>query len=140
MLINNILKDEEYIVKGKLMNKSTGKPFTVGGKELTAEKSFKAEDTKTVITTEFTFSTKGIDKIDLVVFEELYLVTEINGKKTEVLVADHSDLNDKNQTVNIITVPKTGDSVPVLPIAGAGAASLIGIAVILNKKRKKKEQ
>jgi len=140
VLINNILKDEEYIVKGKLMNKSTGKPFTVGGKELTAEKSFKAEDTKTVITTEFTFSTKGIDKIDLVVFEELYVVREINGKKTEVLVADHADLNDKNQTVNIITVPKTGDTSPVLPIAGVCMAALLGIGVVMYKKKKRREE
>ena len=140
VLINNILKDEEYIVKGKLMNKSTGKPFTVGGKELTAEKSFKAEDTKTVITTEFTFSTKGIDKIDLVVFEELYVVREINGKKTEVLVADHADLNDKNQTVNIITVPKTGDTSPVLPIAGICMAALLGIGVVMYKKKKRREE
>ena len=140
VLINNILKDEEYIVKGKLMNKSTGKPFTVGGKELTAEKSFKAEDSKTVITTEFTFSTKGIDKIDLVVFEELYVVREINGKKTEVLVSNHADLNDKNQTVNIITVPKTGDTSPVLPIAGVCMAALLGIGVVMYKKKKRREE
>ena len=138
--ISNIIKGEEFIVKGKLMNKSTGKPFTVGGKELTAEKSFTAEDTNALITTEFTFSTKGIDKIDLVVFEELYVVREINGVKTEVLVGDHSDLADKNQTVSIITVPKTGDTSPVLPIAGVCMAALLGIGVVMYKKKKRREE
>ena len=137
--VTNILAGEEYIVKGRLMDRSTGKPFMIDGKELTAEKSFKAEVEKMTVTTEFAFSTKGIDKISLVVYEELYVVREINGERKEVKVASHCNLADEKQTVNLITVPKTGDSVPLIPIAGTGAGALIGMGIVIGKKKKRKE-
>ena len=112
--------------------------FMIDGKELTAEKSFNAEEEKMTVTTEFAFSTKGIDKISLVVYEELYVVREINGERKEVKVASHCNLADEKQTVNLITVPKTGDSVPLLPIAGTGAGALIGMGIVIGKKKKRK--
>ncbi len=122
------------------MNKSNGKVFTVSGKEIRQETSFTATDTNMTVTMEFGFSTKGIDKIDLVVFEELYIVREIDGKKVEIKVGSHADINDKNQTVSIITVPKTGDSSPVLPIAAAGMIALAGAAAIIFYKKKKRTE
>lgn len=139
--ITNILPNEKYVVKGVLMNKRTNKPFTVGGKELRQEKTFTADDEKALITVEFNFSTKGIDKIDLVVFEELYVIREIDGKTVEVKVGEHADLTDKNQTVSIITVPNTGDTSPVLPIAGAGMVAMAGaVAIMFYKKKKRTEK
>jgi hypothetical protein len=133
--VTNILPEEEYIVKGVLINKSTGKPFTVKGKEIREEKTFTADGDEALIEMEFGFDTAGIDNIDLVVYEELYVIREIDGKKTEVKVGEHADINDKNQTVSIITVPKTGDGIPVIPIAAAGLLALTGIILILRKKK-----
>ena len=50
------------------------------------------------------------------------------------------DLNNKNQTVTVYTVPKTGDTNPVLPIAGAGMVALAGAAAIIFYKKKKKNE
>ena len=96
------------------MDKSTGKTFIVNGKEFTAETEF----------------------IAVVVFEELYVVRDIDGKKTEILVGSHRDINDKNQTVSIYTVPKTGDRIPIIPIAGVCMVSIIGIFLIIRRKIK----
>ncbi len=136
---DNVIAGETYRVKGCLMDKATGKLFTVNGKVFTSEKEFVAKNTSETITVEYTFDSKNVGNFDVVVFEELYVVRDINGKKTEVLVGYEKDIANKNQTVSVYTVPQTGDSIPVLPVAGTGAVALIGMATIVNKKRKKRE-
>ena len=136
---DNVIAGETYRVKGCLMDKATGKLFTVNGKVFTSEKEFVAKNTSETITVEYTFDSKNVGNFDVVVFEELYVVRNINGKKTEVLVGSEKDIANKNQTVSVYTVPQTGDSIPVLPVAGTGAVALIGMAAIVNKKRKKRE-
>ena len=136
---DNVIAGETYRVKGCLMDKATGKLFTVNGKVFNSEKEFVAKNTSETITVEYTFDSKNVGNFDVVVFEELYVVRDINGKKTEVLVGSEKDIANKNQTVSVYTVPQTGDSIPVLPVAGIGAVALIGMAAIVNKKRKKRE-
>lgn len=140
----NLIAGKTYTVTGTLMDKEKEKPVTdADGKPVTdtvtftAEKSFKAAGDKETVTTELSFSTKGMEKLDLVVFEELYVVREINGERKEIKVADHSDLSDKKQTVNLITVPKTGDGMPVIPVAGVGICALIGMGTVIRKKKRK---
>ena len=133
---SNVIAGETYRIKGILMDKSTGKLFIVNGKEFTAETEFIAKDTSGTVTLEYAFDTKNIGSFDVVVFEELYVVRDIDGKKTEILVGSHRDINDKNQTVSIYTVPKTGDRIPIIPIAGVCMVSIIGICLIIRKKKK----
>ena len=133
---SNVIAGETYRIKGILMDKSTGKPFIVNGKEFTAETEFIAKDTSGTVTLEYAFDTKNIGSFDVVAFEELYVVRDIDGKKTEILVGSHRDINDKNQTVSIYTVPKTGDRIPIIPIAGVCMVSIIGICLIIRKKKK----
>ena len=88
----NLIPDKEYTLKGVLMVKSTGKPLTVGGKEVTAEKIFSPEKADGKVKVTFRFDATGLENEDLVVFEELYTGTS--------LIGDHKDLSDRWQTVS----------------------------------------
>ena len=133
---SNVRIGDRFKVKGYLVNKSTGDKFLVNGKTVEAEKEFIAETKDGTIDMQFSFNTAGIDKLDLVVFEELILIKDVEGESIEIMVASHADINDINQTVSIITVPKTGDGLPLLPIAATGIIALFGAAVILIRKKK----
>ena len=137
---SNVRIGDRFKVKGYLVNKSTGDKFLVNGKPVEEEKEFTAETTYGTIDMQFSFNTAGIDKLDLVVFEELILIKDVEGESIEIMVASHADINDINQTVSIITVPKTGDGLPLLPIAATGIIALFGAAVILIRKKKSSEK
>lgn len=88
---SGLIVGQEYTVKGVLMDKATGKEFLVEGKPVTAEKTFKAKKPEGSIELEFTFDSSALKGNAVVVFEHLYC------QETEVAV--HTDINDKNQTV-----------------------------------------
>lgn len=54
------------------------------------------------------FDATALNGHDLVVYEELYKQSSIDGKSTDILVAQHKDLNDKDQTVTVTSTPKGG--------------------------------
>lgn len=92
----NLLPGKEYTVKGSVMVKGTGKPLGQEGSEVTAVFTPAEANGTTKIT--FTIDARELKNQQLVVFEELYIGTEINPDK---LVGDHKDINDKAQTVAI---------------------------------------
>lgn len=51
----HLVPGKEYTVKGILMDKATGKPFLVDGKEITSEVTFTAEKANSEVTVSFTF-------------------------------------------------------------------------------------
>ena len=127
---------ESYIVEGILMDKSTGKPLLVNGKELKANKTFVPEETDGFVELSFTFDVSGLQGREIVVFEKLYL--EASG----TLVAGHEDINDKNQTVKVTDehYPKTGDHAPlVLLFIICGCSLLAGCLIFLHKRHELKE-
>ncbi len=86
--------DSEYILRAVLIDKGTGEPFLVNGKQITAEKRFTAAGEKGSVDVYLTFDASCISaKTELVVFESLYF----HGSK----IAEHSDINDKGQTVTV---------------------------------------
>ena len=89
----NLIRGKEYTVKGKLMNQSTGKALLdKNGKEITAEKTFTAEQANGTVDMTFTFDSFHLGYgVKTVVFEDLY--------EKGVKVATHADINDKGQTV-----------------------------------------
>lgn len=96
----HLIPGKEYVLKGVLMDKATGKPFVIDGEEIRAETVFTPETPTGKVTVEFTFDSKHIkDRTELVVFEALYR----DGKELAV----HADIEDEGQTVTV-KVPEIG--------------------------------
>lgn len=139
----NLTVGKEYVIKGVLMDKKTGKPFSVKDKEITAEVKFKPEKSDGTVEVTFTFDASGITaKTEVVVFETLY--------REGVEIAAHEDLNDKGQTVKITlpekpdtpsktSTPKTGDESNRRTLATILGASLFGILCLAYTFHRKKK-
>ncbi|OUZ28917.1 hypothetical protein A5806_001655 [Enterococcus faecium] len=96
-----LIASKEYTVTGTLMDKETGKPLMIDGKEVTKSAKFTAKTANGKQNVEFTFDTAGLDDKELVVFENLYFGTKV--------IATHADINDKGQTVKVDKkTPKIG--------------------------------
>ena len=133
----HLVPNTEYVIKGTLMDKSTGKPFKVNGKEITSTVKFVPDKADGKVEVTFTFDGSAIKKdTKLVVFETL--------SRDGVELTTHADINDDGQTVTIKPYiphnPKTGDDRNINRILGIAGASLVGIAgcVYFFIKRKKK--
>ena len=133
----HLVPNTEYVIKGTLMDKSTGKPFKIKGKEITSTVKFVPDKADGKVEVTFTFDGSAIKKdTDLVVFETLY--------RDGVELTAHADINDDGQTVTIkvpeLENPKTGDERNINKILSVAGASLVGIAgcVYFFIKRKKK--
>lgn len=133
----HLVPNTKYVIKGTLMDKSTGKPFKVKGKEITSTVKFVPDKADGKVEVTFTFDGSAIKKdTDLVVFETLY--------RDGVELTAHADINDDGQTVMIkvpeLENPKTGDDRNINRVLGIAGASLVGIAgcVYFFIKRKKK--
>ncbi len=88
----NLIPGKEYTVHGKLMVKETGEPLTVNGKEVTAEKTFVAEEADGSIILEFTFDSSALAGKHIVAFEDV----EYKG----ISIGTHADLEDEDQTIS----------------------------------------
>ena len=133
-----LVPNTEYVIKGTLMDKATGKPFMVKGKEVTSTVKFTPDKANGTVEVEFTFDASNIKKsTDLVVFESLY--------RDNVEIAVHADLKDKGQTVTIVPpapkTPKTSDNRNLGTWIGLGGVGLgAGIAALLLKLKMKKDE
>ena len=127
----DLIIGKEYTIKGKLMDKSAGRPLVINGKEITAEKKFIAKEKSGFEELTFTFDGTGLGGKTIVVFEDVFE----DGK----LIGTHSDINDEGQSIKIIKkdTPKTGDKghmiYYVLGLLVAGSA----ITYIRVKRAKK---
>ena len=129
----NLVQGQTYRVTGKLMDKATGKALVIDGKEVTAVTEFTAAGTEGVVDVTFRFNGKGMTGKQLVVFEQLDVVTADGA----YAIASHNDINDAAQTIAMIAPPKpkTGDYMSVVMYAFAGIAGVM--AVICSFFRKK---
>ncbi len=146
----NLIPGEEYTVKGILMDQSTGTPFLIEEKEITAEKTFVPEEAKGTAEVEFTLNASALKNARIVVFEILFF--------RESEIAAHEDLDDEAQTVRINMdgnpvkdkpeegidtpspdspkkSPKTGDTANILP---AVLLFLLSVSVLVTVVRKKR--
>lgn len=133
----HLVPNTEYVIKGTLIDKSTGKPFMVKGKEVTSTVKFTPDKANGKVEVTFTFDGSAIKKdTELVVFETL--------SRDGVELTAHDDIDDKGQTVTIKPYiphnPKTRDDRNINRILGIAGASLVGIAgcVYFFIKKKKK--
>ena len=129
----NLVQGQTYRVTGKLMDKATGKALVIDGKEVTAVTEFTAAGTEGVVDVTFRFNGKGMTGKQLVVFEQLDVVTADGA----YAIASHNDINDEAQTITMIAPPKpkTGDYMSVVMYVLAGIAGVM--AVICSFFRKK---
>jgi hypothetical protein len=95
----NLMVGETYTLKAILMDKETGEPLLIDGKTVTAQRTFRTIESSGTITVTFTFSSVSLIGKTVVVFEYLY--------RNDVLIAEHTDINDVDQTVTF-RVPKIG--------------------------------
>ena len=128
----NLTPGKTYTVKGKLMDKTTNKPFVVNGKEVQAVKTFVPKNANGEVIVPFTFDSKGItSEVHVVVFEYLY--------RDNLKLTTHADINDLAQTVRIVPptkfLPKTGEQKGIL-FTILGFILLAGAAYLVTTKRK----
>ena len=112
---DGVIPGTEYVLSGKLMDKSTKKALTNGksntvktlvdkvtGKsnEYVSEIKFTPSSTKGSITVKFEIDTSALAGKSIVVYEKMYA----NGK----LIAKHEDINSSSQTVTVSKNPKIG--------------------------------
>ena len=90
----HLIPGREYVLKGVLMDKSTGEPLRIDGQEVRTETVFIPQSPFGDVIAAFTFDSKWIQEdTDIVVFEALYS----DGQQLAV----HADLADAGQTVRI---------------------------------------
>ena len=136
----HLVPNTEYVIKGTLMNKSTGKPFMVKGKEITSTVKFVPDKTDGKVEVTFTFDGSAIKKdTKLVVFETLY--------RDGVELTAHTDIDDKGQTVMIKPYiphnPKTGDDRNIgawIGLGGVGLGAAVAVLVLKLKMRKDEDE
>ena len=120
----NLIAGKTYEVKGILMNQETGEKFLdKDGNEITGYAEFTAEKADGSVDVTFTFDSSLLAGNTIVVFENLYE----NGIK----VIGHADINDVNQTVEIV---KTGDTGNVYRYALLALISLAVMSLVMAKK------
>ena len=95
----HLVPNTEYVIKGTLMDKSTGKPFKVKGKEITSTVKFVPDKTDGKVEVTFTFDGSAIKKdTELVVFETLY--------RDGVELTVHADINDVGRILRTFKIKK----------------------------------
>ena len=104
-----LIPGKEYTLKATLMDKKTGEMLSINDQYVTAELKFTPNSQNGTIDIDLgKFDASSLDGHDLVVFEELYKQTEQGNEATEVLVAEHKDIDDEGQTVTVTTTPPGG--------------------------------
>lgn len=92
----NLDDGEEYTLKGILMDKATGSAvLTKDGKEITAQKTFKAKGANNTVEMSYSFDATDLAGKDVVVFETLYK----GGTDSSLVVTTHKDIEDEGQTI-----------------------------------------
>ena len=93
---SNLHAGRTYVIKGVLMDRTTGKPLLAEGKEVTAQKEFIPEAADGEANVEFVFDASALAGQELVVFEGLYYESE--------MIAEHKDIDDKGQTIKVVEI------------------------------------
>ena len=139
----------KYVLRGTPMEKETGEPLLdADGNQIWVEKEFIPTEPNGSVEMEFTLDTSELNNKSIVIYEYLYLVTDDG----EIPVAEHEDINDVDQTVQVkvgsltATMPgnsgsgmrtvKTGDITNFLPYIVALLLAGTAVTVIVIRKRR----
>ena len=94
----------KYKLSGWQMVKAENAKLLIDGKEVTNDYEFIADKENMEVQIEFTFDGNTLGGKQLVTFEELYDITNLEEPKK---VTEHKEINDEGQTVTIKEVPET---------------------------------
>lgn len=111
----NLYSGREYRLVGKLVDKETGIPISVDGKEVVSEIKFVPDENKNKVYLRFDIDVSNINAKNIVIFDNLYLDNE--------LLFEHSDINNIDQTVKI--------NKPGLPPTGVGKDIFKNIVLLI---------
>lgn len=146
----------KYKLSGWQMIKEENAKLIIDGKEVTNDYEFTADKENMEVQIEFTFDGSTLGRKQLVTFEELYDITNLEEPKK---VTEHKEINDEGQTVTIKEVPetptpetpgtttktsnppKTGDTANTIlwiAILVLSAAGIIGVRIWNKKKQVKR--
>ena len=146
----------KYKLSGWQMIKEENAKLIIDGKEVTNDYEFTADKENMEVQIEFTFDGSTLGRKQLVTFEELYDITNLEEPKK---VTEHKDINNEGQTVTIKEVPetltpetpgtitktsnppKTGDTENValwIAILVLSAAGITGVRIWNKKKQVKR--
>ena len=134
-----LIPGKEYTLKATLYDKATGQPLSVGDKHVTAELKFTPNSQSGSVDIELgPFDASELDGHTLVVFEELYKQSLVDGEATDILVAEHKDINDEDQSVKVTSAPSGSTIDKTTPTpggtygkTGGSNASLVAAMVLL---------
>ena len=127
---SNLEVGKEYILSGELVRKDTGEVVA------TAEMKFTAKTAEGELT--LTFKNVDMSKLggkSVVAFETISYKNPETGAIFKV--AEHKDLTDKDQTVIIKLVPRTGDESPIGQNLMLMLFAIVSLITIVERKRKK---
>ena len=96
--LDGLKKGTTYTLKGWEMVKSENAELLVDGERVENELTFTAKKSEMEVQIEFTFSASELGGKSLVTFEELY---DMTNPDEPVKVAEHKDIEDDGQTVEI---------------------------------------
>lgn len=126
---DGLVPGKEYVLRATLMDKSTSEALTVNGDTVTAQITFTPEYSSGSVNIDLgPFDATGLAGHDLVVFEHLY---DGDSDGEETLVAEHTDINDEMQTVNVEDADSGAGDAADGPLAQTGAAIGATLAVAL---------
>lgn len=103
----NLVPNAEYTLQTLLMDRQTGKPAMLDGKEIKVEVKFTSDQPDGTIFVELQVNASDYPDHDLVVYETL-VQTDI-----QKVVGRHEDLFDADQSIHVTKYPDTGDSTNV---------------------------
>jgi len=154
----NLIPGMTYVVKGYLVYKDLNEDgevekLRINGQLVKSQTEFTPEESSGEVDVTFVFDATGLEGESFVVYETLYLVdTDGHGNRTDIEIAKHQDITDEAQTIviekpdvppsppapKVPNVPKTGDTMTALYLAIFAGSALGLLALLLMKKREKK--
>lgn len=103
----------KYKLVGWQMLKENKAELLIDGKKVEKEYEFIADKENMEVEISYTFNASALGGKNLVIFEELY---DMSNPNEPIKVAEHKDIEDKGQTVSVKEVPKEPEPEPEKPV------------------------
>lgn len=101
VMFDGLKVNTEYTIEGVLMDRSTGKPLLIDGKNVTSKKEITPTEPKGTVELSFALNGSSLAGHDIVVFETV--------KEQDVPIASHEDLTNEDQTIHFPELQTTVD-------------------------------